>query len=91
LSNASLFVDDAEAYEKYQREPDNDQTEQNVSFFILVSLVHISTFDLVCSNSDNQPGKCKSEINAASDFHSHKKLLCATIITGMLCFAFCSK
>ncbi|KAK8467840.1 hypothetical protein PHAVU_007G162750 [Phaseolus vulgaris] len=29
LSNASLFVDDAEAYEKYQREPDNDQTEQN--------------------------------------------------------------
>ena len=35
LSNASLFVDDAEAYEKYQREPENDETEQNVSFLFL--------------------------------------------------------
>ncbi|BAT95829.1 hypothetical protein LR48_Vigan347s002600 [Vigna angularis] len=29
LSNASLFVDDAEAYEKYQREPEYDETGQN--------------------------------------------------------------
>ncbi|QCE06239.1 zinc finger CCCH domain-containing protein 21 [Vigna unguiculata] len=29
LSNASLFVDDAEAYEKYQREPEYDETEKN--------------------------------------------------------------
>lgn len=32
LSNASLFVDDAEAYDNYQREPEPDETEQNVSF-----------------------------------------------------------
>ncbi|XP_004497453.1 zinc finger CCCH domain-containing protein 11 [Cicer arietinum] len=29
LSDASLFVDDAEAYDKYQREPEPDETEQN--------------------------------------------------------------
>lgn len=45
LSNASLFVDDAEAYEKYQREPEYDETGQNVSF--LVCLLNISKFDLV--------------------------------------------
>jgi len=38
-------VDDAEAYEKYQREPEYDETEKNVSF--LVCLLNISKFDLV--------------------------------------------
>lgn len=33
LSDASLFVDDAEAYDKYHRQPESDETEQNVSFF----------------------------------------------------------
>ncbi|XP_059667719.1 zinc finger CCCH domain-containing protein 11-like [Cornus florida] len=31
LSNSSLFVDDAEAYEKYQREEQSDATEQKVA------------------------------------------------------------
>lgn len=29
LSDASLFVDDAEAYDKYHRQPESDETEQN--------------------------------------------------------------
>ena len=32
LSNASLFVDDAEAYDNYEREPEPVETDQNVSF-----------------------------------------------------------
>lgn len=35
LSNASLFVDDAEAYDKYQREPESNDDEQKVSFLCL--------------------------------------------------------
>lgn len=31
LSDSSLFVDDAEAYEKYQREPESDVAEQKVN------------------------------------------------------------
>ncbi|KAL2978459.1 hypothetical protein AAZX31_13G119400 [Glycine max] len=31
LSNASLFVDDAEAYDVYQREPESYETEENGS------------------------------------------------------------
>lgn len=30
LSDSSLFVDDAEAYEKYQSEPESDVAEQKV-------------------------------------------------------------
>jgi len=38
LSNASLFVDDAEAYDVYQREPESYETEENVSsLFMSVS------------------------------------------------------
>lgn len=35
LSDASLFVDDVEAYDKYQREPESYETEQKVSFFFM--------------------------------------------------------
>lgn len=35
LSDASLFVDDAEAYEKYQREEEPDNTTQKVALDIL--------------------------------------------------------
>ncbi|XP_015970011.1 zinc finger CCCH domain-containing protein 21 [Arachis duranensis] len=31
LADASVFVDDAEAYEKYQREPESDDSEQKVN------------------------------------------------------------
>jgi hypothetical protein len=37
LSDSSLFVDDAEAYDKYQREPESDVVEQKVKLS-LVSL-----------------------------------------------------
>ena len=37
LSDSSLFVDDAEAYDKYQREPESDVAEQKVKLS-LVSL-----------------------------------------------------
>lgn len=40
LSDASVFVDDAEAYEKYQREEEPDGTEQKVNsyaFFPVIS------------------------------------------------------
>lgn len=36
LSDASVFVDDEEAYEKYQREEEPDGTEQQVNFFLFM-------------------------------------------------------
>jgi hypothetical protein len=35
LSDSSLFVDDAEAYEKYQRESGSDVTEQKVKLSLI--------------------------------------------------------
>lgn len=35
LSNASLFVDDAEAFEEYQREKEEEEIEQKVSSLFL--------------------------------------------------------
>lgn len=46
MSDASLFVDDAEAYDKYQREEESDAPENKVLFFLasflfLCSLRHL--------------------------------------------------
>nr|KJB16863.1 hypothetical protein B456_002G251700 [Gossypium raimondii] len=38
MSDASLFVDDAEAYEKYQREEESDAPENKVLFFLASSI-----------------------------------------------------
>ena len=38
MSDASLFVDDAEAYEKYQREEESDAPENKVLFFLVSSI-----------------------------------------------------
>ena len=39
LSNASLFVDDAEAFEEYQREKEEEEIEQKV-ISLSLSLTH---------------------------------------------------
>ena len=39
LSNASLFVDDAEAFEEYQREKEEEEIEQKVKS---LSLYHLN-------------------------------------------------
>ena len=38
MSDASLFVDDAEAYEKHQREEESDAPENKVLFFLVSSI-----------------------------------------------------
>ena len=38
LSNSSLFVDDAEAYDRYQRENESSATEEKVNMFPLLVL-----------------------------------------------------
>lgn len=42
LANASLFVDDAEAYEKYQREEESDANEPKVT--VCANFVYIAYF-----------------------------------------------
>ena len=38
MSDASVFVDDAEAYEKYQREEESDDPENKVLFILASSI-----------------------------------------------------
>ncbi|PON44402.1 Zinc finger, CCCH-type domain containing protein [Parasponia andersonii] len=40
LSDASLFVDDAEAYEKYNREEEPEKTEEKIRRLVLINHVH---------------------------------------------------
>lgn len=47
LSDASLFVDDDEAYDQYQREPEADETEQKVSFTSCLSPHNLIVYFMV--------------------------------------------
>ena len=52
LSDSSLFVDDAEAYEKYQREAEPDATEQKVIMLVVFTCrIYLHIFELAGSSS----------------------------------------
>lgn len=56
LSDSSLFVDDAEAYEKYQRVSESDVAEQKVKLSLITGLYLFAGFpeasQAVCEEND---------------------------------------